>query len=910
MSKLQTVSPRRNNRITRHDAQFGGSVEIGWMNETAATDAYFKLPHLTTTQRNALTAEEGMVVYDTTLGKVYVYNAGGWGSTDGTAAGSLDAAYNGGSSVTVDASALTLTSSLTDAALAVVANSVVTGDAVTISATALTEGNALKISAVEATLTSGFYLALYDGAANDFTVGKYGAVVIAGNAATDVLTLTAGHAVITSGNLTLSSGNVDVTGTLAISSTSTLSGAVTMDSTAVIDVTNANAFKVRKNGTGTTILNIDTTGDAGDTEFTLVSEPTSGIGISFTPATTTGSGLYIDASTVTSGDAVLIKVVSGTMTAAGSAISVLDGSTEVFAVRDDGSIYSKSTAEGTTAFQVVTGDVLISDGDLTIAGGEVAFTSNANAAGVVIANNTLTTANQLVGVSSTSITTGALMTLNANTAAHDGEVLEVISAGDATSTPVGISVTIASPTTGATRGIEVTMVGATTTAKGIAVTMDALTTGDMLYLDNGGGTMTGDGKFINCNDDNVSAFSVSAAGATIIAGAAAGTAALTLSLGDLVITDTDASTIHSVNGTGTLLTLDNEGGVIASDTAVLSLDAGGAVASGGNILRIAPTGTPNAGAIGIEYVGASKAMTAMYIDGDSTASDVVTINGGGVLTDNNGVLVVMSDGAIATGGNTFRVETAGTPASGAIYAEFNFTGITDTNENVGVMIDAGGKKVVGLHVDADPIAGDVVYFHSDAVIADNKGVLQVHSAGAIASGSNALRVEVDGTPASGAIYGEFDFTGITDTNENVGVKIDAGGKKVVALYIDADPAAGSVAYMHTDVALAADKAVLELNTETGAGNSDSSVLRVEQGNASGVSFCVTLKQDDQDQMFLNYEGTSAADQTKSISTVNGDGTVEGPKNYSASAGWAFTGMVKCAVNGTAAWIPYYVADAS
>ena len=38
--------------------------------------------------------------------------------------------------------------------------------------------------------------------------------------------------------------------------------------------------------------------------------------------------------------------------------------------------------------------------------------------------------------------------------------------------------------------------------EGISVTMDAITTGDMLYLDNGGATMTGDGKFINCNDDD------------------------------------------------------------------------------------------------------------------------------------------------------------------------------------------------------------------------------------------------------------------------------------------------------------------------------------------------------------------------------------------------------------------------
>jgi hypothetical protein len=57
-----------------------------------------------------------------------------------------------------------------------------------------------------------------------------------------------------------------------------------------------------------------------------------------------------------------------------------------------------------------------------------------------------------------------------------------------------------------------------TTGTGIRLRTDNITTGDMLYLDNGGGTMTGDGKFINCNDDNASVFSVSTNGKTFVGG--------------------------------------------------------------------------------------------------------------------------------------------------------------------------------------------------------------------------------------------------------------------------------------------------------------------------------------------------------------------------------------------------------
>jgi len=245
----------------------------------------------------------------------------------------------------------------------------------------------------------------------------------------------------------------------------------------------------------------------------------------------------------------------------------------------------------------------------------------------------------------------------------------------------------------------------------------------------------------------------------------------------------------------------------------------------------------------------------MYIDADPTANDVVTIHGGGALTSNNAVLTVSSDGAIATGGNTFRVEVTGTPASGAIYAELDYTGITDTNENIGFKIDAGGKKVIGLHVDADPIANDVVYLHSDAVIASDKAVLNITSAGAVASGGNILRIDVTGTPAAGAVYAEFDFAGLTDTNENVGIHVDATSKKVQALKIDAAPLAGSTALVTSTGALAADKATAELVSNVASCNADSAVLRVSQASTTGVATCVALVQADLDIPFITFEGT-------------------------------------------------------
>lgn len=51
-----------------------------------STDKYIKIPSITTTERNALTAANGMLVYDTTLNQFYKYENGAWSSFGGGSA--------------------------------------------------------------------------------------------------------------------------------------------------------------------------------------------------------------------------------------------------------------------------------------------------------------------------------------------------------------------------------------------------------------------------------------------------------------------------------------------------------------------------------------------------------------------------------------------------------------------------------------------------------------------------------------------------------------------------------------------------------------------------------------------------------------------------------------------------------
>jgi hypothetical protein len=84
------------------------------------------------------------------------------------------------------------------------AASATTGVLVDIDGSGLTTGTAVLIKATEATIqTTGYYFRCYDGAANDFSISKYGATVIAGNATgTAALTITAGDLVLGSGTIT------------------------------------------------------------------------------------------------------------------------------------------------------------------------------------------------------------------------------------------------------------------------------------------------------------------------------------------------------------------------------------------------------------------------------------------------------------------------------------------------------------------------------------------------------------------------------------------------------------------------------------------------------------------------------------------------------------------------------------
>ena len=139
-----------------------------------------------------------------------------------------------------------------------------------------------------------------------------------------------------------------------------------------------------------------------------------------------------------------------------------------------------------------------------------------------------------------------------------------------------------------------------------------------------------------------------------------------------------------------------------------------------------------------------------------------------------------------------------------------------------------------------------------------------------ASPSTELHV-VGGVKATGAI--DFDGGGFTfnDSGASVDFRIETN-TLTHAVFID-----GS-----------ADK----IGFGTSAPTSRS--VNIDQASSTGAIAVLTLDQGDEDQEFIRFDGTTATDQTKSLTTDTSVGDL--------------TGHIRVNINGTDFWIPYYATN--
>jgi len=500
----------------------------------------------------------------------------------------------------------------------------------------------------------GIFFKCLDNDTNEmFKIGADWATIITGKASwTDALTLTAWDETISDWDLILTTGGITLTawwidiGSDNVNLTLWDSGAT--DSKIYFDWAGNLTFFDSTAGTATlnqliassptwdfTISNgqFDWTDNTDEVAGTWVFSWEANNDINRTSSITTWKALAITADWLTTWDMIYLVSLAAWLTS-GKYIHCYDWAATDFSVAANWLTTIAGSASGTDAFVITAWDILVTSwhidmtvGDFTSADGSMSITDADNANTFVIVNNTISTAD-LVDISSTSITTWALMKLNSNAITADWEVLEIISAWDATSTWIGVSVTMsavaASSWADSSHGIWVDLPEATSWANGIGVRMDKITTADMLKLDAWGWTMTWAGRYINCVDDATILFSVAWDGATVIAGTAAATPALTLSLGDLVITDTDTTTITSVNGTWSIVEIISWWAIWA-DKACLEIDAAWEFNADWSLLRLSAEG-----------VTATNSPSALQID--CAALDMSAINMVMSPTTNSGIV--------------------------------------------------------------------------------------------------------------------------------------------------------------------------------------------------------------------------------------------------------------------------------
>ena len=130
---------------------------------------------------------------------------------------------------------------------------------------------------------------------------------------------------------------------------------------------------------------------------------------------------------------------------------------------------------------------------------------------------------------------------------------------------------------------------------------------------------------------------------------------------------------------------------------------------------------------------------------------------------------------------------------------------------------------------------------------------------------------VGGVKATGAI--DFDGGGFTFNDSGASVDFRAETNTLAnAFFID-----GS-----------ADKIGFGTNTPADAS------VEINQANSSGAIACLSLDQDDTDQEIIKFDGTTASDQTASLTTDTSVG--------------ALTGHIRVNINGTDFWLAYYATN--
>ena len=311
--------------------------------------------------------------------------------------------------------------------------------------------------------------------------------------------------------------------------------------------------------------------------------------------------------------------------------------------------------------------------------------------------------------------------------------------------------------------------------------------------------------------------------------------------------------VGGATSAASLLAVDATAGIIVNDAGAAAVD-----------FRVEADTTTHA-----LFVDATGAGTVVLGSTDGTAANsLVSVDATAVVVNN------------ISGVTNFRVESGG--------YEYAFQ-VDGTNDIIGI----GGAT-------------------ANTILKASAAGIEINSAGAAGldfkcqADTTEFMLFVDATGAGLITSGSTDGASATSTfahSTAVGTIVNDLGNATSDFRVEGDATVLTVAEDPANL-LFVDASTMKV----GIGEAAPLTLLHVAGAAGSTDPVLMLEQNDDDEAFFNLVGTSAADQTKSISTVNGAGAVVGPQARAvAEEAWTFAGMTKHEVNGTPVWIPYYTA---
>ena len=245
----------------------------------------------------------------------------------------------------------------------IVNNTVASAAAMSITANGITDGDVLKLVSSAAGMTTGNFLQCYNGAANVFEVGLYGAVTIAGNAGSNVFTVTAGDLVVSDGSLSITDADEAATFSVTNNTAASVSAVVFTAN----GITDGDVLKLESSAAGMTTGNFINCYNGAAIVFEV------GLYGATTIAGNAGTNVLI----VTAGNAVLT---SGNLTLTSGNLVLTSGDATL-------------TAGNLT---LTLGNETLTDGNLTLAEGKVTVTDTADEYALSVTGNAAGTTQSVV----------------------------------------------------------------------------------------------------------------------------------------------------------------------------------------------------------------------------------------------------------------------------------------------------------------------------------------------------------------------------------------------------------------------------------------------------------------------------------------------------------------------------------